>query len=159
MLRPFPLPLGVGTDLCRVARVHAILAGPRRGRFLRRVLAPEERAAVGDGHGGDGGRAHDGHAHDEARQQAVTETALWRTAVFVAGRFAAKEAAIKAHWPHRRLSWHDIVIERRGGGGAPVARIRAAAGAGLGGDASALVSISHDGEYATAVCVAYLGEG
>lgn len=71
------------------------------------------------------------------------------------GRFAAKEAAMKAH-EHRRLGWHDIVIERRrddGSSGPPVARIKADE-AGV-DDESALVSISHDGDYATAVCIAY----
>jgi holo-[acyl-carrier protein] synthase len=73
-------------------------------------------------------------------------------------RFAAKEAAIKAH-SHRRLTFHDIVIERRGreeerlGSGPPVARIKA--GDGVDEDTSAMISISHDGDYATAVCMAH----
>lgn len=73
-------------------------------------------------------------------------------------RFAAKEAAIKAH-SHRRLTFHDVVIERRGrdeerlGSGPPVARIKG--GEGEEEDASAMISISHDGEYATAVCMAF----
>ncbi|VZH96295.1 unnamed protein product, partial [Fusarium fujikuroi] len=37
---------------------------------------------------------------------------LWKCAAFIAGRFAVKEAAIKAH-PHRHLTFHDIMIERR----------------------------------------------
>lgn len=75
-------------------------------------------------------------------------------------RFAAKEAVIKAH-PHRALTWHDITIQSPavgaypGRNGAPFAIIR---GEDKGGDADpedreALVSISHDGEYATAVCL------
>lgn len=71
-------------------------------------------------------------------------------------RFAAKEAVIKAH-PHRALTWHDITIQSQastqlGRNGAPLAIIR--------GedeqeheDHEALISISHDGEYATAVCL------
>lgn len=82
-------------------------------------------------------------------------------------RFAAKEAAIKAH-PHRRLTFHDIIITRNSvarhpqgpedgniqqASGAPVAVIR-------GGeegthDQEALISISHDGDYATAVCLGF----
>lgn len=78
-------------------------------------------------------------------------------------RFAAKEAAIKAH-SHRRLTFHDIIIERRGrdeerlGSGPPVARIRAQKDDkddGDGQDMSAMISISHDGDYATAVCLGY----
>jgi holo-[acyl-carrier protein] synthase len=74
-------------------------------------------------------------------------------------RFAAKEAVIKAH-VHRQLTFHDVVIERRAtegetlGSGPPVARIRARRAGDE--DVSALVSISHDGEYATAVCVAHV---
>ncbi|OAQ98205.1 hypothetical protein LLEC1_00931, partial [Akanthomyces lecanii] len=87
----------------------------------------------------------------------------WKAAAFLAGRFAAKEAAIKAH-THRQLTFHDVVIERRAvaaraetlGSGPPVARIRApAADDGADEDESAMVSISHDGDYATAVCLAH----
>lgn len=73
-------------------------------------------------------------------------------------RFAAKEAAIKAH-PYRRLTFHDVMIERRRvegerlGSGPPIARIRS--GEGQAEDTSALVSISHDGDYATAVCLGH----
>lgn len=81
-LRGFPLALGVGTDICRISRVHGILRGPRRERFVRRILAPEEVAAAGERllvpSGADGDSDGDG---DEARK-----TGLWKMAVFVAGR-------------------------------------------------------------------------
>ncbi|KAK9435033.1 hypothetical protein VB005_09824 [Metarhizium brunneum] len=156
-IRPFPFPINIGTDICQISRIYSILCGPRRTRFINRVLAPEEVArhdarlkwsaasSKGDHRRGDG--------------SGIRGTDLWKTAAFVAGRFAAKEAAIKAH-SHRRLTFHDVVIEPRAGGrrdtlgsGPPVARIRA--GAGDAEDACALVSISHDGDYATAVCVAH----
>ncbi|TWU76395.1 hypothetical protein ED733_006646 [Metarhizium rileyi] len=156
-LRPFPFPINVGTDICQISRIYNILSSPRRIRFVNRVLAPEEvvrhdsrlkwpaASLKGDG--------------DSERPRSDGQTDLWHTAAFVAGRFAAKEAAIKAH-SHRRLTFHDVVIERRAevgqrlGSGPPVARIKAAGG--HGDDDSALVSISHDGDYATAVCVAHL---
>lgn len=77
-------------------------------------------------------------------------------------RFAAKEAAIKAH-SHRRLTFHDVVIERRGsnkgeqrlGSGPPVARIKGEGEGEADADVSAMISISHDGDYATAVCMAH----
>lgn len=67
------------------------------------------------------------------------------------------------------MTFHDITIERRGregeerlGSGPPVARIRAPRREGREDgedgeeeDTSAMVSISHDGDYATAVCMAY----
>ncbi len=89
-------------------------------------------------------------------------------------RFAAKEAVIKAH-PHLRLSFHQIVISRRrlnnvrrdgeveadlatpevdGASGPPVAIVhRGEDTSGLAQEA--VVSISHDGEYATAVCLGF----
>lgn len=67
-------------------------------------------------------------------------------------RFAAKEAVIKAH-PQRNLTWHGITISHQASThadrkGAPAAIIK-----GTHKDYEALVSISHDGDYATAVCL------
>lgn len=67
-------------------------------------------------------------------------------------RFAAKEAVIKAH-PQRNLTWHGITISQQAlthadRKGAPTAIIR-----GTNEDFEALISISHDGDYATAVCL------
>ena len=67
-------------------------------------------------------------------------------------RFAAKEAAFKAH-PFRRLTWHDIVIrpaDESEESGPIVAVIR-----GEEADQMSMVSISHDGDYATAVCLGF----
>ncbi|KAK7721338.1 hypothetical protein SLS64_001634 [Diaporthe eres] len=73
-------------------------------------------------------------------------------ATFMAGRFAAKEAVIKAH-PQRNLTWHGITISHQTSThadrkGAPAAIIK-----GTNEDYEALISISHDGDYATAVCL------
>lgn len=74
-------------------------------------------------------------------------------------RFAVKEAVIKAH-PHLKLTFHDIVIQKKlitsdGAttleSGAPIAIINA----GEGRSQEAKVSISHDGEFATAVCIGF----
>ncbi|KAH6855806.1 hypothetical protein B0I37DRAFT_365847 [Chaetomium sp. MPI-CAGE-AT-0009] len=84
----------------------------------------------------------------------------------MAGRFAAKEAAFKAH-PHLRLGFHDILIlpssdaeELAGetaltrlGSSAPVVLIKG--GSEGSRDQMAKVSISHDGEYATAMCIGF----
>jgi len=75
--------------------------------------------------------------------------------------FAAKEAAIKAH-PHRRLTFHDVVVrqeksvregQRGNGSGPPVAVVKGLEGKTW--DQLALLSISHDGDYATAVCMGF----
>ncbi|TDZ38951.1 hypothetical protein C8035_v006907 [Colletotrichum spinosum] len=82
-------------------------------------------------------------------------------------RFAAKEATYKAH-PFRRLTFHDITIAKRtqldegrkqlpGGGGAPVAIIRGEREGDPG--QTAMLSISHDGDYATAVCLGFVPDG
>lgn len=78
----------------------------------------------------------------------------------MSGRFAAKEAVIKAH-PYRRLTFQAISIVRpihdgaspdeRRRGGALVAVVEADE---IHGESRPSVSISHDGEYATAVCLA-----
>jgi hypothetical protein len=41
---PFPSPLHIGTDICRVARIARILRSRQCARFIQRVLAPEELA-------------------------------------------------------------------------------------------------------------------
>lgn len=72
-------------------------------------------------------------------------------------RFAAKEAAFKAH-PSRKLTWHEIIIARahgseaasENGSGPPVAIIRQG-----GEEQTAMISISHDGDYAMAVCLGH----
>lgn len=88
-LRPFPLALGLGTDICHVVRIHNILRGPRRGRFVRRILAPEELTAAAAAAGlpdlttADGGGAPGDGDGDGGP---VRSTGLWKAAVFVAGR-------------------------------------------------------------------------
>jgi hypothetical protein len=68
-------------------------------------------------------------------------------------RWAAKEAAIKAH-TLRRITMHDITIyrgeQKEGRSKAPTMTIKSKAG---GEEQVAKISISHDGEYATAVCL------
>lgn len=62
--------IGVGTDLLEIARVRSILEQPSGDRFLQRVLTEKERELA------------------TAKQGRLAE--------FTAGRFAAKEAVVKA---------------------------------------------------------------
>ncbi|OAA40844.1 holo-acyl-carrier-protein synthase [Beauveria brongniartii RCEF 3172] len=161
-LRAFPLPLNVGTDICQISRVYGILATPRATRFVNRILAHEERPRFAALASTLPLKPTSMPESERAGDSAVSvlDPEGWKAAAFMAGRFAAKEAAIKAH-THRQLTFHDIVIERRAvaartetlGSGPPVARIRA--GEEAGEDESAMISISHDGDYATAVCLAH----
>ncbi|KAL6795559.1 hypothetical protein J3E68DRAFT_404628 [Trichoderma sp. SZMC 28012] len=171
-LRPFPFPLNIGTDICRISRIYGILRSPRGMRFVNRIFSPEEQARkdprlrclenrplvkpfLSEGSTLFQSSIETTPSSEEIAHQ---DPERWAAATFVAGRFAAKEAAIKAH-SHRRLTFHDVVIERRGrneerlGSGPPVARIKGDEGEDE--DASAMISISHDGDYATAICMAY----
>jgi holo-[acyl-carrier protein] synthase len=135
----------------------------------------------------------------EEKDAGEEDTALWRAATFMAGRyaelcmsfhlrtpiltkppsrFAAKEAAFKAH-PHLHLGFHDVLILPMGDAQkllsgedtttkvmsvfssrtprAPVAIIRTTdlAADGERSTQVARISISHDGDYATAVCMGF----
>ncbi|PMD16473.1 hypothetical protein NA56DRAFT_310841 [Hyaloscypha hepaticicola] len=93
------------------------------------------------------------------REMGAAAKGLFRAAEFLAGRFAAKEAAIKAHH-NRKLTYHSIAIHRPPGTDSsegsqpPVAIILPESGKWEEGQ-EARISISHDGDYATAVCLAF----
>lgn len=116
--------VGVGIDLVRISRVRGIL-GRWADRFFQRVLSPQETA------------------YCRARRDPAPHVAV---------RFAAKEAAMKAlgvGWVG--ASWREVEIVNAPSG-QPQLRVsgRAAARmASLGAD-SALVSLTHDGDYAAA---------
>ena len=167
----FPHPIFVGTDVCRIARVRRILeAAGRREPFVRRVLRrPEERGRI-DAILGRLGRVEE---REKAKAAAAASwlsrlmrraeppppaggspervRLLQQAAVHMAGRFAAKEAIIKAH-PHitPKLSFDQICIHA-GPDGAPAAVVTADGRE----PQQARLSISHDGDYATAVCLGF----
>lgn len=120
--------LGTGVDVVEVGRIAA--AVERRGvRFLERVFTRRELAEARRG---------------RARYQSL------------AGRFAAKEAVLKALGTGlRACRWRDVEV-RRGDGGAPevVLGERLAARARAIGVARLHVSISHSRGHAVAVAVA-----
>ena len=102
-------------------------------------------------------------AAEDKDGDADVEHARWveRAAKFLAGRWAAKEAVVKAcFW--RRLMFDEIMVLREEGGKRVYGVIldeREVGGAGEekhGEPAGQVVqlSISHDGEYATGVCLA-----
>ncbi|KAH8808974.1 hypothetical protein F5884DRAFT_389311 [Xylogone sp. PMI_703] len=223
----FPLPLSIGTDICHIPRIHAILMGPNKHakRFLQKTLTWDEYeesrkkldgalievarlyrrrehivrrgeelgflapAAGGSGAGATGsesGSAYGLESESESRTEDTGDNAIKRVgsgdilkellrsveeeertvrkrvkpvANFLAGRFAAKEAAIKAHTT-RRLTYQDIAIRKQfapsGLTRAPLALIRNEATSWEVGPAQIVpLSISHDEEYATATCIAW----
>jgi holo-[acyl-carrier protein] synthase len=117
--------VGIGLDLVNIARVEAI-ARRWQNRFLQRVYTEDER------------RASFGRAWPYAS---------------LAGRFAAKEAMLKAlgtGWS-AGVSWQDIQVLNEDGG-RPVATVRGRTGvlAQQAGVTRIHVSLSHDGDYAIA---------
>ncbi|KAI9799365.1 MAG: hypothetical protein M1833_004064 [Piccolia ochrophora] len=201
---PFPSALSIGTDICHVPRIRALITkndGRWLGPFVRRIFRPDEdvwpkidritkassRSTI-DTHTADprqGSHKNGNHAaiRPQVRgqvgmqtqagtpqraaidQKVIGDQELRRLSQWLAGRFAAKEATIKA--VSRPLTWHDIAVHEQGRKPyvtiAPVSSAAASAlgsdlraakteqGEGDGGEGQiARVSISHDGEYATA---------
>lgn len=186
--RPFPFPLRVGTDIVRVNRIREAITrnrktGSQLHPFLNKLLTRREQQVFFR-------MFPDFHVTDTTRLPRVSE--------HLAGRFAAKEAAIKAAKP-RKLVYLDIEVLRQGETGEMYGLIRdntfvherhgikrlnlketAASGSSTAETATeypfasrkeipeesdhdpagqmVALSISHEGEYATATCIAPLGE-
>ncbi|KAG9191863.1 holo-[acyl-carrier protein] synthase [Alternaria panax] len=86
-LRPFPYPFQVGTDICNVSRLRAVLTRDYGGeplrplhQYLRRVLTDHERQYFWNRFG---------------PEEAIAKK-MASVSQFLAGRFAAKEACRKA---------------------------------------------------------------
>jgi holo-[acyl-carrier protein] synthase len=117
--------IGIGLDLVRIARIRAMVER-WQDRFLRRLYTEEER------------------------RLSSRRTSPY---AFLAGRFAAKEAILKAlgtGWS-AGIRWSDIQV-LNDATGRPVATVDGRAGTLMreAGITGILVSLSHDGEYAIA---------
>jgi holo-[acyl-carrier protein] synthase len=127
---------GVGHDLTELVRVGAIVQGNTADRFLQKVLSETER------------------------NYAVTRfgpkmSRRWNE--FVAGRYAAKEAVVKAFGTGigETLGFHDISI-MPDDSGKPVCELTAEAWTRLGTNplmTTVHVSITHSREHASAVAI------
>jgi holo-[acyl-carrier protein] synthase len=120
--------IGIGVDAVDTARFRRVLA--RRPRLEQRLFTDAEQAT----------------AHSRADPVPA-----------LAGRFAAKEAAMKAMGVGLGgFGWHDVEVARDVGTGAPslIVRGRAATRAGELGISAWKVSITHTGLIAAAVVVA-----
>lgn len=128
--------IGIGTDLLDIARVRAILEQPAGDRFMARVLTAQELQLA------------------EARRG--------RQAEFVAGRFAAKEAVVKALGCGigKEVSFRDMEV-LPDAKGRPVVRLTSAALERLALDGDRLtvhLSITHSDTAAMAYAMAELRE-
>jgi holo-[acyl-carrier protein] synthase len=125
--------LRVGIDLVQVSRITESLE--RFGeRFLRRVFTDAEVA----------------YATAEPSQAALR----------LAARFAAKEAAMKAlGLVDHTMNWRDIEVRREPSGACEIT-LHGGAGemAEKHGVGELAVSLSHEGDYATAIVVARLAQ-
>ena len=117
--------LGLGLDVVQVKRLQELLDGPLGKRFAERVFTPTERAYC------------DSHA---AR------------AIHYAGRFAAKEALVKALGAPEGVTWQNMEVAS---GGPPSISTngRVAEAASSRGVRSIHLSLSHDGGLAVAAVV------
>ncbi|KAK6085853.1 holo-acyl-carrier-protein synthase [Seiridium cupressi] len=187
-------PMGLGHDICKIRRIFKILETKRGSGFIKRILTEEElrtprsqillRCVTENSEG----------SIPVAGAAPKKDTDLWKAAEYMAGRFAAKEAVVKAfhqqritfhdielvtrpavtrnfsgplvkpeQWPHKgqREPWREAKkhgkmpeatepFDEQLSSGPPTAFIRVE---GASEKQSALVSITHDGEYASAVCM------
>lgn len=120
--------LRVGTDLVQISRIAASRAQFGE-KFLRRVFTEREITY-----------ALSSPPHTDAR---------------LAARFAAKEATVKAlNLVELGVSWQQIEVCREASGACTIALYGAAAEVAQNiGAAELALSLSHDGDYATAVVV------
>jgi holo-[acyl-carrier protein] synthase len=118
--------LGLGVDICEIGRMERAIA--RHPTLRERVFTPEERA----------------YCDSKARP-----------AESYAGRFAAREAVIKALGGYKGRRWQDISVTRTGAG-AP--RVRLDGNAKVRADAlgveDVLVSFTHEKTSAVAFALA-----
>lgn len=122
--------IGIGTDLVEIGRVRRFLEGESGRRFLERVLTPAERL--------------------------LAEERKGRLAEFVAGRFAAKEAVVKALGTGIGCTtgFQDVeVLSLEGGRPSVVLSSGARERLGLGEEVKVHLSITHTAELASAYAV------
>ncbi len=114
-LHPMPASdsLRVGIDLVSVSDVAESVAGLGR-RYLYRVFTPHERACARMGNASEAAAGTD---PTETHVVRVGDRAVAYSAQSLAGRFAAKEAAVKVLRPRgARPEWRSIEVRRVGDG-------------------------------------------
>ena len=142
---PAPAALSIGTDIISVARLTRLFASraDRQSRFVDRIL------------------------HAAEIQELHRRFPQWRTrhepshpvkvTTWLAGRWAAKEAGKKA-WGAHSLKWKDLRVEAAVDGNVLIVcnphSNPSASTTAPSIEQAAKLSISHDGDYATAVVLA-----
>ncbi|KAJ1958983.1 tRNA (guanine(9)-N(1))-methyltransferase [Dispira parvispora] len=110
--------VGIGIDLCRFSRIRALISRKpgQLTRFATRILHQSEWAEfqrlTGENHDAD-------HTHGHSNQSTVISRPLTgevsdAVVRYLSTRWAAKEAAYKALFPHRLLTWKEVAVVKRG---------------------------------------------
>ncbi|KAI9104093.1 4'-phosphopantetheinyl transferase superfamily [Phlyctochytrium arcticum] len=141
--------IGTGIDLCHLPHLSSLLTRRSPLRLARRIFGPKEYDLFLDTFSG---------CHQQQLEARFETSTLWthlpvqqkRLVTYLGGRWAAKEATIKALYPYDKLSAKDVVILKRQG--KPYAELPPHVITKEGIDASH-ISISHDGEYAVAIAI------
>ncbi|KAF8609193.1 4'-phosphopantetheinyl transferase [Ceratobasidium sp. AG-I] len=121
--------LSIGVDICHLPRIARLAS---RERFAQRILSPTEARLFAG-------------LQDGARER------------FLAVRWAVKESAYKALYPHVRLQWKLVSLlpppaSATKGGDKPALELDPSLG--LSNTLKFHVSVSHDGEYVFATVLA-----
>ncbi|KAI0379815.1 hypothetical protein F5Y04DRAFT_259202 [Hypomontagnella monticulosa] len=106
----------IGTDICQISRISHILLSTSGTRFVRRILTPKELRVPRTRsilqaflHFQKGDEVKGLRQGSKRFRELHKNPKFKRAAEFMAGRFAAKEATIKA-FTSRKLSFYDIII-------------------------------------------------
>lgn len=108
--------LGIGIDIVKISRIASLTGKKTTKRLASRILTSDEQFLLQTNH---------------------------NPIQFLSTRWAAKEAAFKAAYPHAILSWKDINVIKNG----PKPEIH------IKGFPKAHLSISHDGDLCIAQCI------
>lgn len=171
MPKPFPIPLHLGIDICSLQRINAVVRS-HPTRFIARLLSHVERDAYKNILQPYSPPAtHPPDLADEPIPEKNNAVEHPKKIQFLAGRWAAKEAIIKAcsMAGRKRVGWKDIMILPHGYGQGgviemvPQAVVLAEVEGEKGqdwkkrweGGEEVRISISHDGGLATAVAMKY----
>lgn len=107
-LRPFPFPIHVGTDICSISRLSKLYKTRGVG-LLKKFLTPRERAEFQNRFATSGLPPTHRIKAATTHGNGVHEAGASPDVIYLAGRWAAKEAAIKAVKP-RKLVMKEIEI-------------------------------------------------
>lgn len=88
---PFPFPMGIGTDICHMPRIKALLTGPRSVKFIKRILHPKEYRASPVAHIVDPTVKPGAYlpAYSSEPADADPQVVLQRAVNFMAGRYVS----------------------------------------------------------------------